>query len=326
MPACVPASARHRAVRLWPPARRSPRAARFRLPASRPCRGGVVRRTAPAPTAPSTALPPAMPSGHMPAVSGQGAASTSYPLRPDTFALELSPDPADHRTQDRPRQGAVVPGGQQGAVRHHGDRAEAQFPGGPPMAAWSTTANAPYAASEWLTVSPIRASPCSRVQVQVVTAKVTVPKPIPTSGTTSASDLPRAEHRQPGANIKINRGIAAPIFIAVPGPQDNTVTLAGFRSPHFVTGGPVTGAPLKSRTSGPCTATSAASPRCGSAAPVRPRPSRTSPWCVVPCATSPPRGIPPFLCVCHPSVTIANAEARQTMTIQVIVLPAARSR
>jgi hypothetical protein len=41
-------------------------------------------------------------------------------------------------------------------------------------------------------------------------------------------------------NIQVNRGIAAPVYVTVPGAIDTTATVEEFRAPSFATGGPIT--------------------------------------------------------------------------------------
>ena len=279
----------------------------------------VVSSGAPAstPTAPTTVFPAPMPSGDMPAVSGQGSASTSYPLLPNKFGLELSPTrlTIGQADIDKVQSFQVVNRGQSAAavtVQKRNFRVAAD-------GSLIYQADAPYAASEWLTVKPMSFT-VQPGKVQVVTATVKIPAN-PEVGDHQVALTFLVPAGRTSANIKINRGIAAPIFIAVPGPQDNTVALAGFRSPHFVTGGPVTvTAEVKNvgtvhrdfRGKSPLLLGGA-----GSAAAF---PDFTVVrGAVRDVATT---WDPPFLCVCHPSVTITNADGSvQTMTVQVIVLP-----
>ena len=274
--------------------------------------------TAPtAPTAPTTVFPAPMPSGDVPAVSGQGGTSTSYPLLPDKFALELSPSrlTIGQADIDKVQSFQVVNRGQSAAtvtVEKRNFRVAAD-------GSLLYEANAPYAASEWLTVSPMSFT-VQPGTVQVVTAKVTVPAN-PEVGDHQVALTFLVPAGRTSANIKINRGIAAPIFITVPGPQDNTVALAGFRSPHFVTGGPVTVTAEVKNVGTVHRDFRGKSPlRLGGAGSAAAFPDFT----VVRGAVRDVATIwdPPLLCVCHPSVTITNADGSvQTMTVQVIVLP-----
>lgn len=99
-------------------------------------------------------------------------------------------------------------------------------------------ANAPYAAANWLTVTPtsfVLAPGASRT----VTARVTVPLH-PDEGDHQVAVVFFVPSGRTSGNIRINRGIATPMYITVPGPTSDTALLGDLSAPGFVTGGPVT--------------------------------------------------------------------------------------
>src|ERR1700712_4858873 len=161
--------------------------------------------------------------------------SPSYALLPDKFALEVSPSRLTIGQADiqKVQTIQVVNRGQSAQIVTVQKR---NFLAGPD-GSFVYQANAPYAASQWVTVKPALFT-MAPGETQVVTTTVKVPaKPEPGDHQVALVFLVPAG--KSSGNIKINRGIAAPVFITVPGAADNSVALAGFSVPHFVSGGPV---------------------------------------------------------------------------------------
>ena len=156
---------------------------------------------------------------------------------------------------------------------------------------------------------------------QVVTVRVAVP-PNPDLGDHQVALVFLVPADETDANIKVNRGIATPVFITVPGPTDSSVSISDLSAPGFALRGPVN-IPAQLRSTGtvhrdfrgdaPLTVTSAGS--------TTPFPDFT----VMRGATRDvsTRWDPPLLCVCNPTVTYLDAAGvPQTATATVVVFPA----
>jgi hypothetical protein len=179
--------------------------------------------------------------------------------------------------------------------------------------------DAPFGAASWLTVRPTRFTLASG-EAQVVTADITPPAS-PEPGDHQVALVFLIPGGVTEGNIKINRGIASPAYITVPGTVDDSVSLTGMSAPRFAKGGPVTvtatvhniGTVHRDfRAPTPLTVDSAG--------------TKTSfPDFTVPRDST--RDIsavwdPPLICICHPTVNFANTgEAMQTQSVRVIVFP-----
>ncbi|GIH28661.1 hypothetical protein Aph01nite_69710 [Acrocarpospora phusangensis] len=173
---------------------------------------------------------------------------------------------------------------------------------------------APYAAAAWATVAPtnVRMAPGA---TRTVTVRVEVP-PVPEPGDHQFALIFKVPAGENGANIKINRGIATPVFVTVPGVIDSSVEVAGLQAPEFVLGGPV---PIAARIRSLGTVhrdfrgpTRLHAEVGGSEVPF---PDFT----VVRGAT---REVsldwnPPLMCVCHATVSIAGS----ARTVRIVVFP-----
>jgi hypothetical protein len=97
--------------------------------------------------------------------------------------------------------------------------------------------SAPYSASNWITVSPtrFRLAPDARRKVRV---RVSVPAR-PEVGDHQVAIVFLVPAGPGGGNIKINRGIGAPVYVTVPGPVDDSVRLTRLSAPGFAFGGPI---------------------------------------------------------------------------------------
>lgn len=96
---------------------------------------------------------------------------------------------------------------------------------------------APYSASNWIRASParFRLAAGARAAVRVRIVMPSAPEP----GDHQAALIFRVPAAGTGANIKLNRGIATPVYITVPGPTDDTVVVADLRAPGFSWHGPI---------------------------------------------------------------------------------------
>jgi hypothetical protein len=192
------------------------------------------------------------------------------------------------------------------------------FTGGPD-GALAYNPDAPYAAANWATVSPetFQLAPGA---TQIVSLRIAVP-PNPDPGDHQVALVFLVPAGDTTANIKVNRGIAIPIFIGVPGSTDSTVSIGGLSVPPFVLRGPVDiSAELRStgtvhrdfRAGAPLTVSSAGS-------------TATFPdFTVMRGGTRDVNTVwdPPLLCICHPTVTYLNADGMpETATATIVVFP-----
>jgi hypothetical protein len=97
--------------------------------------------------------------------------------------------------------------------------------------------NAPYAAADWIAVRPDRFE-LAPGATQAVTAAITMPA-APEPGDHQVAIVFLVPAGQNGANVRINRGIAMPVYITVPGPTDDSASVTDLRAPGFVMAGPV---------------------------------------------------------------------------------------
>jgi hypothetical protein len=98
-------------------------------------------------------------------------------------------------------------------------------------------ANAPYAAAAWATVEPthFRMAAGTTRNVTVRIAEPARPEP----GDHQLALIFKVPAGRNAGNIRINRGIAAPVYITVPGRTDNSVEVTSLRAPRFALRGPV---------------------------------------------------------------------------------------
>lgn len=96
---------------------------------------------------------------------------------------------------------------------------------------------APYAAAAWATVSPAQVT-VPPGETRPVTLRVVVPE-APEPGDHQFAVIFKVPAAKTTANIRINRGIAAPVFVTVPGAIDASAAIADLQAPGFVLGGPV---------------------------------------------------------------------------------------
>ncbi|MGI3783972.1 MAG: hypothetical protein ACRYG2_24680 [Janthinobacterium lividum] len=179
--------------------------------------------------------------------------------------------------------------------------------------------DAPNAASSWMSVSPKKVL-LEPGKAQVVTATVQAPTTYE-PGDHQVALLFMVPAGESTANIKINRGVGLPVYITAPGPVVDAVSLTGLAAPGFVSGGsvPITATVTNHgtvhhdfRQPSPLTVTVAGT--------AKPFPDFTVPRdSVRDVATT---WDPPFVCVCHPTVTLASADGGVlSQTVRVIVFP-----
>ena len=242
--------------------------------------------------------------------------TTTYKTDPSGFALTVSPT----RLVVGPgRVGST----QQVMVVNRGSTAvhvvvqKRNFTAGPD-GSLTYRRDAPFAAADWVTVSPtsFEAKPG---MTQVVSATIKMPaRPEPGDHQTALIFLVPAG--KTAGNVKINRGVGTPMYVTVPGPVDESATLSRLTAPTFVAKGPVELTAHVENTGtvhrdfrGPTALTVSGT---GSA---KPFPDFTVPRGAVRDVTT--SWNPPLLCVCHLTVQFANAAGPQSQTVRVIVFP-----
>ncbi len=274
---------------------------------------GVVTVT-PTPVIGSSTAPPGSRTG---SATTSPRYSTSYPLVPDQFSLTISPTRL------------IIGSAEIGNVQKLVIVNRGQAPASVTVSKRNFTvaldgsltyeANAPFAASGWITLSPTTFTVPSGA-AQTVNATVKAPAGAE-PGDHQVAVVFLVAAGETSGNIKINRGIASPVYITAPGPITDTTTLSGLHAPGFATGGPVTitatlhntgtvhrdfrgSAPLK------ILAVGASSSFPDFTVPRDSVRNVSTTW------------NPPFMCICHPSVQIANTGAAvQISTIRVIIFP-----
>lgn len=180
--------------------------------------------------------------------------------------------------------------------------------------------DAPYAASSWVSVSPEQVL-LEPGKAQVVTATVKAPKTYE-PGDHQMALVFMVPAEKTDKNVRVNRGVGLPVYITAPGDLVDSVSLSGLAAPSFTSGSgsvPITATVTNSgtvhhdfRKPSPLTVTGS-----GTAEPF--------PDFTVPRGST--RDIattwdPPFLCVCHPTVTMTSADGGlQTQSVRVVVFP-----
>jgi hypothetical protein len=274
-------------------------------------------------TSVSAAAAPALAPIRSPAPSSQPAggstpsSSTSYSLTPKQFGLTISPTrlvvgPSEIGTT---QEVTVINRGQAPLQVRADKRNFTSSRSG----SLSYAKNAAYGAATWVTVRPA-SFVLAPGAAQVVTARIDKPSAAE-PGDHQVAIVFLIPTSQGKGNIKINRGIAAPMYITVPGAVDSSMSLTGLRAARFAMRGPVAiTATMRNlgtvhrdfRAPSPLTIEAGG----GTAA---------FPDFTVPRGAT--RDIvaswdPPLACICHPSVSFVNTgQAVQTQTIRVIIFP-----
>ncbi|GLZ39297.1 hypothetical protein Acsp05_29210 [Actinokineospora sp. NBRC 105648] len=178
---------------------------------------------------------------------------------------------------------------------------------------------APYSASEWVAVSPTTFD-LGPGTSQVVRAAVAVP-PAPEPGDHQVALVFLVEAGVTEANVRVNRGVATPIYITVSGPAHDFSTITDLAAPGFVLDGPVR---LSAKVHDEGTV------HRDFRGPTALRVSASGESATFPDFTVLRGGTrdistdwePPLFCVCYPSVTVTNANGvTRTVQAQVVVVP-----
>jgi hypothetical protein len=241
--------------------------------------------------------------------------STTYDTVPEEFALTISPTrlalgPAD--VGDLQTISVVNRG--EGAL--HVDVQKQNFSGAID-GSLGLRDDAPYSAANWLTVEPssFDLEPGAALDVSI---SIIVPKS-PDLGDHQVALVFLVPAGESLSNIKVNRGIAVPVYITVPGTVDDTVVVTDFQAPPFSSGGPITITALVQNAG-----TVHRDFRGNSALAIDGTATNFPDFTVV---RGSDREIsatwdPPLFCVCQLSVSIVNADGvSRSSTVQVIVFP-----
>ncbi|MEV6984400.1 hypothetical protein AB0M95_24530 [Sphaerisporangium sp. NPDC051017] len=185
--------------------------------------------------------------------------------------------------------------------------------------AMNFSARTPFAAASWVSVEPARFTMAPGT-TRTVTVRVAVPHD-PEPGDHHLAVLFRVPVGRDAQNIRINRAIAAPVFITVPGTVDRTAEVASLDAPGFVTRGPV---PITTKISDLGTV------HRDFRGPQRLRVEVGGDTVAFPEFTV-LRGAtrqvtaqwnPPLMCVCHATVSVpAPVGVSRTATVRIIVFP-----
>jgi P pilus assembly chaperone PapD len=243
--------------------------------------------------------------------------STTYSTRPTAFSLTISPT---RLVVDRDKIGErhrilVVNRGQASLTVTVQRR---NFIGSPD-GSLAFQQNAPYAAANWVTVSP-SAFTIAPGRSTWVNLRIAVPA-APEAGDHQVALVFLVPAADTNANVHINRGVATPVYITVPGPTDNSASPRNLQAPGFSGGGRVTltakvhntgnvhrdfrgTTPLRVRASGDAAVFPDFTVLRGATRDI------STTW------------QPPLMCICHVGVTVANADGTShTVSVRVIVFP-----
>jgi hypothetical protein len=249
--------------------------------------------------------------------SGSAAAVAGKAARPD-FALTVSPTRM------------VVPSGQIGTPQHFqvidsgrlpldvtvSERSFEQLPDG----AARFEADAPYSAAHWVTAAPDRfhLQPGGRQTVTVWIRPPANPEP----GDHAVALVSSVAAPTDGAGIRINRGIGMAVYIATPGMADTSAEVTRFQAPWFALGGPITFTAAVHSTG---TVHRDFTGSNGLTVDASGNPVRVPDFTVLRGATrivTAQWRNPPFMCICHASVDIADAGGGiSAAAVTVIVFP-----
>ncbi len=279
---------------------------------SNPIASAATAANAPASVTPTSA-PAAGGTAPVPPTAASSPPSVSYSLVPEQFSLLISPTRLVIGQNDlnKVQKFQVANRGQAPAPV----TAQKRNFLGSADGSLNYQDNAPYAASAWVTVSPM-SFVVAPGATQVVTATIKTPAK-PDFGDHQVAVVFLVPAGKTSANIKINRGIATPMYIT--GPTSNTASITDLSAPGFAQGGPVT-LTAKVHNSGTvhrdfrgATFLSVSGP--GTAVPF---PDFTVPRGATRDIST--TWTPPLICICHPKVQFVNADgASQSVSVRVII-------
>ena len=242
--------------------------------------------------------------------------TTTYQAVPDEFNLTVSPTRLIVGPEDtaKTHEVRVV---NRGTAAVHVDVNAQSFVGGAD-GSLVFQEDAPYSAAKWVSLSPTSFELKPGTE-QVVTTTIAVP-PNPDLGDHQVALVFLVPAGETGGNIKVNRGVATPVYITVPGPVDESAEVSDLTAPGFSSGGTV-----KVEATVTNTGTVHRDFRGESALLIDGAGSTTFPDFTV--ARGGERRIavdwePPLFCICNLSAAVENVDGVSTTnTVQVIVFP-----
>jgi hypothetical protein len=243
--------------------------------------------------------------------------STSYSTHPTPFSLTISPTRlVVGQTQIAAEHRILVVNRGRAALSVIVQRRNFT---GSPDGSLSFQTNAPYSAANWVTVWPAAFS-IAPGQSRWVTAAIAVPAH-PEPGDHQVALVFLVPAGRTSANVRINRGVATPVYITVPGTADNSASPSDLKAPGFSSGGRVTLTATVHDTGNVHRDFRGSTPLAVHA---------SGDAAVFPDFTvmrDSMRNIsttwqPPAMCICHVKVTIANADGTtHTISVRVVVFP-----
>ncbi len=241
--------------------------------------------------------------------------STTYGTVAEQFALTISPTRLAITSADIGDVQTILVVNRGEAVLHVDVHAQS-FTGGID-GSLSLQDDAAYSAVHWLTIEPSTFDLQPGASLNV-TASVVVPEN-PELGDHQVALVFLVPAGVSASNIKINRGIAVPVYITVPGSIDDTVTVGALQAPAFSSGGPIV---VSARVEN--VGTVHRDFRGETALAIG---GTTASFADFTVARGSDREVsaswtPPLICICQLSVSITNADGiSRSDTVQVIVFP-----
>ena len=278
--------------------------------ASQPVLAFAAPTTSPTPSPSSSGSEPGDP------VQPSPSTRTSYQTKDSPFSVTVSPARLNVAADalDSTQQVTVVNQGEQTVSLTVQKR---NFVAGPD-GGLSYRPDAPYGAADWVDVHPtsLTLEPGTSQQVSATFDVPAEPEP----GDHQVALVFLAPPAGSG-NVKVNRGIGAPVYVTVPGPTDDSVRLDALTGPGWSLWGKPT---LTARMSS--TGTVHRDFRGPTALSVG-TPGHLSRFADFTVSRGADRVVStswdaPLVCVCRPSLTVTNADGpAQTVSTRVVVLP-----
>lgn len=252
----------------------------------------------------------------VPDPSPRPSQTTTYDTVPEKFSLTVSPTRLVIGPDDAGQQHTIQVVNR-GESPLHVDVQIQSFVGGI-GGSLTFQDDAPYSAANWVAIEPASFD-LQPGTSQDVTASILVP-PNPDLGDHQVALVFLVPAGETAANIKINRGVATPVYITVPGATDDSVEVSDLAAPGFSAGGPV-----EVTASVQNVGTVHRDFRGDTALPITGGDGGAFPDFTV--ARGGDRDIsaqwqPPLFCICDLTVSIANAAGTSTTkTVRVVVFP-----
>lgn len=158
------------------------------------------------------------------------ATRPAYSLNVSPTRLIVPPGLLEYETEATIANTGSLPA--QVVVRRQGMRSDSQ-------GIVRLTNDAAYSAMDWVTLAPERMTIASGRSIKI-RVKVALPDRYEPGDHHLALVFVGRPATAAAGNIKVNGGVAVPLYVTAPGPVDRSVVLAGFTAPKFRPWGPVT--------------------------------------------------------------------------------------